>query len=381
MNSLDIKGNSCPYVLFVFLLAFTTYIVYFNVSLSLGYETVEASLYKRYIINDSSYIVTNQCPLCNFTIDNQNFTANSSKRDLIVAVAFNKVHNLYAFVRTARTTGFKGRIVIFINDKAIASKPPSYFELIKNCGVQFINYGVYLPSDLKDVMYFRFEIVAQLLEENKEIIDRVIMCDIYDAFFQHDPFTTNFSKDEIIFGGYDCEMDAWNLKYAKQCFDRLKYIDPKLNITEDDYLIPLKKHDPLNGGVYIGGIEPMIKILKYMSNIGNPFTKEAYAGDQGCLNLFYHIGAFKDLFPYRYDHPNNGLVASWTVYTCMRTDVFQGQSVGNFHIKNGKSPAIFHQFDRSPHVIKKVINACPVTNPPSNDGPLLKWDRIKNRFN
>ena len=111
-----------------------------------------------------------------------------------------------------------------------------------------------------------------------------------------------------------------------------------------------------------------------MTNIGNPFTSEAYADDQGCLNVFVKGGAFDGIFNYTIDNTTVGFLASWATFARKRPDPFTEQKMGQF-IRFGEVPAVVHQFDRSNELVKKLIESCPVNKSQDMDDPVFKFSR------
>ena len=363
-----LKGNIIPQVAQILLLFFANFVIR-------NESPIKFSRNKKYVLDDVSFSITKSCPLCNFVPSNEGFIPNSNDRDLILTVAFNKLQNVFCFVRSARTTGFKGRIVIITNDLAISKKTKSYFSTIKKCGVQFISVGNYTPTSPVDLYYYRYEIYHQLLQDNKDILSRVILCDLYDTFFQHDPFTTNFSSDWIIFSGEGTDNNGFNRRVSKECFQQMHNIDPRLTMTKEDLIFALTKGPPINGGLIAGGISPMLTFTKYMTNIGNPFTLKGYSDDQGCLNFFVKGHVFDKVLQYHIDGSREGFLASWSTFARRRPDIFTHQNMGEFHINNSKIPAILHQFDRSHVLVNKLISSCPDIDPLFNDSPKFKYCR------
>ena len=125
---------------------------------------------KKFVLNASS-LPNSKCHPCNFGVfvDARN-PSNSNEKDLILTVGFNKLQNLYCFARTARTVGYKGRIVVFTNNNAVRNKPEYYFKNIENCGVQVINVGDYVPQNPKGLYFYRYTLYSTFINDNIENI-------------------------------------------------------------------------------------------------------------------------------------------------------------------------------------------------------------------
>ena len=329
---------------------------------------------KKFVLNASSLPKSN-CQMCNFSVFvDSNNPPNSNEKDLILTVSFNKLQNLYCFARTARTTGYKGRIVVFTNDNAIKNKPEYYFKNIENCGVQVINVGNYVPLNPKGLYFYRYMLYSTFINDNIENLNRVLICDLYDTFFQKDPFTVNFTQDKVIFSGEGYSVNSFNRYASKQCAKVLRKIDPYLKIPRRRLKQAIFNGACVNGGLIAGGALHIAKFVRYMTRIGSPVTNEAYADDQGCLNIFVKGGVFDNMFDYYIDNTTVGFLASWATFARQRPDPFMNQTMGSF-IRYGEIPAVVHQFDRSSELVNKLIRSCHVYGKPMNDYPVFKFSR------
>ena len=67
----------------------------------------------------------------------------------------NKLNNLFPFVRTLRTTGTQCRFILFVNNKSLIRYPELFYQLAKDCGVEFINFGSVSFTKIQ-AMFLRF---------------------------------------------------------------------------------------------------------------------------------------------------------------------------------------------------------------------------------
>ena len=321
---------------------------------------------------DKKINVSHRCKLCDFDIDNNGTTPNSSERDVILLVAFRKLYNLFPFVHSIRTTGCKARIFVFLDQIAEQSQTEEFYKQMEDCGVQFIPLYNYDPKFLDDVYYYRYLIYHNFLFANQKDIDRVIAVDLFDSIAQHDPFTVSFKKDYMYFSneGYSLKENDFNLKTLEFAFEGLKKINASFNRSDVNYHL-LIQNPIINGGIQAGGVKPFLAFSKFMTRIGDSKTMSAYGPDQAFLNYYLHTGAFENLFKYEIKLDKTAFISTIGVWLTDEDNVFpQTAELGNFERDNVK-PAIIHQFDRSQVLYEAVIKACP------NDSNVNDYSRTK----
>lgn len=135
----------------------------------------------------------NECIPCKFIPNKGVATANSSDKDVILTFGANKLKNLFPFVKTLRTSGSRCRLIIFVNKLSLTIYPKLFYKSANDCGVEFFNFGSYSFTK-QQAFFLRFYFYHKFLIQNREIINRVIFCDLYDTLFQSDPFTTEFGN-------------------------------------------------------------------------------------------------------------------------------------------------------------------------------------------
>ena len=134
------------------------------------------------------------CKMCNFTVRNED-KANSSPRDVIVAIVSSVDFNFIVFMRTLRTVKSKCSVVFIMDSIAISNMRRVTREYIKHCGCQIINSGNVQMRNYKyrDVN-LRFYLLYMFLLRNRGQFDRVISIDVFDSAFQGDPFNVQINR-------------------------------------------------------------------------------------------------------------------------------------------------------------------------------------------
>ena len=135
-----------------------------------------------------------KCKACNFTARNED-KANSSPRDVIVAIVTKADFNFVVFMRTLRTVKSKCSVVFIMDRKAISKMRRVTKKYIQHCGCQIINSG---NVNMKKYKYrdvnLRFYHLYMFLLRNRGQFDRVITIDVFDSAFQGDPFNVQINR-------------------------------------------------------------------------------------------------------------------------------------------------------------------------------------------
>lgn len=306
---------------------------------------------------ESKNIVDSGCTLCNFKPIVK--TGDSTEKDLILTFTLNRLTNVHAFVSSCRTTGCRARIVTLIDSNTFKKYDDEYFQQLKNCGVELIDIGDLREVLRTNIFFIRYIFFNNYLNEHEKEFNRIIICDLFDAVFQHDPFTPDFKTDTVYFASEHQKMitNKFNKIYTKGCFDNLYRIDPTKKATKE-LESRLFDGDIINCGVIGGGIEPIHKFIKYMLNIGDPSKKVAYADDQGCLNLFIRGKFFDELFKYQIDAGNGSFLVSFGNTYFYRSGTLKDMHLGQYD-SNNNIPAIIHQINRCNYIAKDIKYTCP----------------------
>ena len=306
---------------------------------------------------ESKNFVDTGCTLCNFKPLVR--TGDSTEKDLILTFTLNRLTNVHAFVSSCRTAGCRAHIVTLIDSNTLKKYDDEYFQQLRNCGVELIDIGDHREVDRTNIFFIRYIFFNNYLSKHGKEFKRVVICDLFDAVFQHDPFTPDFKDDTVYFASEHQKMitNKFNKIYTKGCFNNLYRIDPtkQANKELEDKLF---EGDIINCGLIGGGIEPIHKFIKYMLKIGDPSKKIAYADDQGCLNLFIRGKFFDELFKYQIDAGNGSFLVSFGNTYFYRSGTLKDMHLGQYDSGNN-IPAIIHQINRCNYIAKDIKFICP----------------------
>lgn len=332
---------------------FHFFLVFIIISLTCYFETSKthtpsliAFLYNPFLLRWDLMNVTNT-NLCNLTESKTSLKGNSTKRDLIITSAFNKISGSLPFVMSLRAAGCKASLVIIAGIEI--KKYKEYISEIESYGCQFIYINIDIPNK-KDVFYYRHQLYYQFFTYNRDKIDRVLHADLFDTIFQHDPFIAD-GKSLILTNAYlKLSTNKWNQDAIKECVDVIDKIIP----YKGDHIalyneIIGNNHSNINAGNSYGSIDIMIDLENTMRRIGK--GKKAFADDQGCLQMFVYMNYFN--FSIIFDKGDLGYLSSIRAYA----GNLRGE-LGNIIIGNS-IPAVLHQYDQHPYILRQVHNKCP----------------------
>lgn len=300
----------------------------------------------------------NNCKLCSFQV-NQNIASNSKKRDVILTIGINNITNILLFARTLRTSGSRCRLILFTNDQVFQRYEKKFFDSIYECGVEIINIGK--TSSNFYAKSIRFIIFRDFLTQNRDLFDRVILCDLFDTVFQHDPFLTElgnslYFNDEGMLISESYVNSAW-IRKGFQSWK--KNFDPDLKF-DGTLRRNIRKKSVICSGVQVGPIDLMIKFCDAMSRSVNNKTFQPYfEHDQAFLNMLIHSGFLQNKINYTIVNPNNNLFTSIAFFI---SKINSGKFVFGNISRDGGIPAIVHQFDRSEKLCCLVSKVCPNEN-------------------
>lgn len=316
---------------------------------------------------DDSISPNDLCDFCFFDPENDGTHPNSSPRDIVLTCAFHRLYNLHVFVRTLRTTGCKARIIVITDKPTMHSYPPYYYQALNNCGMQFICIDEEIPVKREDVFFFRHCLFTQFLEINKGLIDRVIVADMYDTIFQHDPFTEEFDRNIIYFSSERMQLTlrSW-VRCMEITYYRLEKLKIKLDMNRGKFN-QLMKNDIINGGLQAGGVENMIKFFSTMTKVGEPAFRKAFGDDQAFMNIFIYSHVFDDMFNYTIDEGDSGFLSTASIFRKVyEGDFISGDAVGEYKC-DGRIPAVLHQYERFKNIVENVLLDCPNNDPYIDD--------------
>lgn len=286
-----------------------------------------------------------KCTKCNTLVKGN--SSNSTPRDLILGLGTGRKHsNLLSFVRTLRTVESQATFIMITDDEMLQHglNANEKQEMI-NCGTIFLNIKQLRTYRGVGLVMSRNVIFLSLLQNIWSSFDRVIITDLYDTYFQSDPFTTSFSKTQAIATRENVEIlvSPPNREWIMQT-------DP--NYTYSKY----QGKYVINGGLWYGGTQDMLDFLYSYINLHIWFNYSKHMNDQSILNMMYVDG----LLPSSFSVDHKGYMVSatnWQFHS--KPNEFGMFKTGNVY------PVTLHQYNRIVPIRKYLPQLCP---------PLGSWD-------
>lgn len=303
-----------------------------------------------------------KCKLCSFVPNNGSYPSNSSPKDAIFVLGMNKLTNLIPIVRTLRTTNSKCRFFLFTDNSTITKykSDKKFFKTLEDCGTEFVNLGEIDSKNLFFICYLKYFIYKKFLIKYKYFFDRVIFMDLYDSIIQHDPFTTEFENTLYLSDeGYILKNDSFNMDCLNTGFRMLKIYsgDPELKFSEVQKN-SIVNGNILNGGLQEGGTDSLIKLCEIMEKSGNVKRHFAYLLDQSFLNMIAYSGYLSKRMNFTIIPKGSDLSSTIGIYVSEMNKNNVTIVFGNIS-RDGKFPAILHQFDRSERIKDELKRVCP----------------------
>ena len=322
----------------------------------------QSSIDNRFMLSQQSD-VTEGCVLCSFNVTKGKHKTNSSKKDVILTVAYRKITNLMPFVRSLRTTGCSAQVVILCSSDIIKAKRKDYLDYIEKCGVQFVDVGNVDIRLKSNFMYYRNFLFEQFVSVNINQIDRILLVDLYDTIFQRDPFTDAFSKDNIYFSneGFKLESDERLSSIIQYNIIFFSYLNPK--VARNKLLMKeIFDRNMLSDGTIAGGAQQVYTFLHYMERIGCRNNFSTYGDFQAMLNIFVRTCVFQDILNVTVIGPRSEFMTSISAYyrKYRNLQIFKGVKLGNIS-RGSKVPAILHQYHVCDDLTHAVLISCPPT--------------------
>lgn len=274
--------------------------------------------------------------------------ANSSPRDLIISLVSGGYVNFMTYIRTLRSTGCKATVIVLIDDKCYAKLSKNERQVLDGCGVNLIIYGDITPRFKIYIYETRLILMYGVILKYRKQFDRVIIADVFDTIFQSDPFIPGFNNKTMCFtteGYYNNNDPTNNTLWIK--------------VADPDYFKDIHFYDDkivINGGLFFGSTDGMLLFFKIFLSLKvfDDFTVKTV--DQGYMNYLYHRGIFKEnglnltlTFP-------NDYIISARGHKFDSNPTAEGLQTILF-LPN--PPAIIHQYNRGPSVLKSIKKTCP----------------------
>ena len=283
---------------------------------------------------------SSHCKLCyNFSKFDD---GDSTVDDIIIGTLFGEeLYNAVQLPMMLRSVGSNCSIVYFITRKLYKILPKNISESLRNCGVtmivlpKIVTESNVIPKLQRHILFYLF------INKFKKEFNRVICLDVYDTFFQKDPFWSGFERDKVVFSkeGKTFEKNEPNREWMSKL---TKWGDNRHYMKE---II-------ICSGVFRGVPEQIIEF--YHDFIDLEFWKKSFnkARDQGLLNYMYYNNKLKN-------------VAIDNDLTFVSATGFKFDNAPyNMISLNETVPRMIHQFDRICIILEKVEDNCiiPVTD-------------------
>ncbi len=267
----------------------------------------------------------------------------NSRNIVLGLVSAYPLYFIKPFFTSLKKTGFDGETVIFVNE--VSLEVTSYF---KAHGIIFFEYELEWPY-LKDERLkpfvrvcdrelspnsMRYLLYEAYLKSNDEHIDRILIADVRDVYFQQDPFKFDYSPGISVF------LEHVETTIGKQ-FHNSNWIREAFGNKVLDNL----QDKPIScSGVTIGDYPGMILYFEKM--LGLICTKKNIPGlDQGIHNYLLHTGQIENATVF---HDDEGPVSTISFFKPKKSiRIRNGIVIGS----KGQTVNIVHQFDRSDRLL------------------------------
>ena len=253
--------------------------------------------------------------------------SSSSVKQLILGTAAGyKISDIQPFIVSIKASGFKGRIVLFVEDPTNDTA-----QYLRECSVETLPFN---PGRMP-ITNRRYFLYRQFLK-HENAVDHVMLTDVRDVVFQSNPFES--CKDD---GIYFFEED--NSMTLQSCSYNSNWI---LQAYGQKILDALGYKPIICAGVTIGRLK---EIRDYLGIICDQLKRvPALRGiDQGVHNVMVYTGRF----PHAVIQANE----AGPVYTLhhVKSGNIRIDQDGHIISKYG-IPAVVHQYDRHPLLVALV---------------------------
>lgn len=291
---------------------------------------------------------SNKCNLCKYPENDE--TTNSTKNDLIMGLLYGSTpHNVLTLVRSIRTVGCKASIVLLTCEQTYRAFNQNYLKELEKCGVIILH----IPSINQRTRQIHGNLLrhlffAEFLEKYGSIFDRVVILDVFDSYFQKDPFTDDFNQEKVIFS-YE------NTTFRQNDVNNgwVKLLDA--NYSTEKYLT----NYPLCSGLFYGTAKNLIKFYSIYVNLTHWMWVGTKAQDQGTLNAMFYNNKFGDLV--EIDFNRKIVSATGHVFYGHKMLVSKFKELNELvRYNDGIVPSVIHQYDRTMPGSEFIKHHCPI---------------------
>lgn len=295
---------------------------------------------QKYILQTIASSDFKNCSLCKRI---SSIKGNSNSSDLILSFLYgNEYNNILTFIRSLRTAKSKATVIFFATSRRISICPTHHIQEFKRCGGIIFDVGEEHFFD-QNPLFLRFYLYKLFIRLYVTLFNRIILCDVFDTFFQYDPFNQEFPEHFVYSTIENQDLTrSVNGKWIKET-------DPNFK----SYVFYKGKYVLCLGFIY-GGINSMNKLLNLFINL-NVFKRvPRFSNDQSLFNYLYYQGDFKDILKL----DMNGNMVSATLWTFKNTPNKDGLMVVDSLATNA-IPSAIHQYDRVCPLRRFIEDLCP----------------------
>ena len=309
--------------------------------------------------------VTKNCTFCNYTVHNTK--PNSTPRDVIICNAIGVAKNVILFVRTLRTTGSKANCVFLLDTKAFNGVSDKTKAIVHACGGQIIDCGMVPFKKKFDGHNYCYVFASYFIELNRDKIDRVIICDMYDTVFQGDPFNEQLAGNKL------------NIVDEGSNFTTVPGTKNQEWLLAFNFTVPKERYSELylcSG--YIGGkTDVVLKTLKLYLQQHN-FGEKRH--DQAAFNFLYFSGRLKKNGIDIVDQRQNELIRHISY-----VEMGEHSSIGDARtIRNVSAFAsVIHHYYLNEQLQFSLLKYCPRQDPKlerylgrARESNIRKWEEL-----
>ncbi|EAX86327.1 hypothetical protein TVAG_484980 [Trichomonas vaginalis G3] len=278
-------------------------------------------------------VTYSECRLCNFK-PNLIYNNRSTERDIIL-ISIVGASSGFESAISARTAGFKGKILIFTD-----SEVP---DRIKKCGAYVIQTSTTIDASMYIKQYIRFPLIASFIDKFGSYFDRLIYIDTSDVMFQSDPFNWN---DDVV------QLSDENSPYYNNFF--VKRWGPQFVGLDHEWF--KDKGNIICSGVFGGTGKALGPLVKLVSGYWRP--GEEVIADQGVLDFILASNIPKNA---GIKFVSNNDFATVGIRLCDKDLIKQFEIDGPPNFKDNLFsiyPAIVHQINRNSQIQNKFNELC-----------------------
>ena len=275
-------------------------------------------------------------------------TANSSPFDIILTILYGKdYYNIISFVRSLRSTGCKATVILMHTEEWMQHFPSSHKAEVDKCGVIWVNVHEVLSRGNVGPITSRFILFRAFLHKYINKFNRVIICDLFDTFFQLDPFDTSFKAD-LVYATTENDNLAFNFPNAGW----ISAVDK--NFSRDFYL----NKRIICLGLLFGGVRKMYEVLSMFASEKKFLSFGSAVLDQPVFNYYHYRGMFGNIVNPDTDAEHMVSATKWQFERKPNCDFLM--VVTHPESARGRIPTAIHQYDRSVPLRNYIAEKCPI---------------------